>query len=231
MANPYEIKIAFDKQIKSTGIIETAIVSDESKIRIIIANSTAGNTILVKGRITGQTDWDTIISVSGNIKQVVNISTYDQVQLECTAYASSSDHVKVIASSFNPAGGSTTIDVPSGGIVSNDEIIFTSSNSSVSIVSNPSINTIDFITSSAPATKYQTTFNNTSDWTLNGSNYELTILSATHGKANPVTQTYEIIAGVEDMVFPTIIKTAINEVILQVSQVPDNRYNGRIIIL
>lgn len=231
MSNPYEVKIAFDKKISTTGVIQTIPVSDESKIRIIIANSTGGNTILVKGRINGQTDWDTIVSVSGNSKQVVNISTYDEVQFECTAYASSSNYVEVIASSFNPAGGSTTIDVPAGGPISNDEITFTSSNSSVSIVGNTATNTIDFITSSAPATKYTAIFNNTSSWVLNGSNYEYKILSATHGKANPVTETYETISGMDSLVFPEILRNAGNDVILQVTQVPDNRYNGKVIIL
>jgi hypothetical protein len=226
-----DIQMSINQSIQAAEIIVTSSVSEEDKVRIVVSNASGGNVITVKGKLNNQDDFDLLQTITGNAKVVVTVTTYDIIEIECTSYGSSSDHVKVVAGSFKIAGGSTSIGAPAGGTVSGDPITFTSSNSSVSIVATPLTNTIDFVTSSAPATKYQRTFNNTSDWTLNGSNYELTILSATHGKANPVVQTFEIIAGVEDVVFPTIIKTAGNDIILQVTQVPDLRYNGRVIIL
>lgn len=231
MSNDYNIKIGFDSKITTTGIIKTTIVSDENKIRFVVTNATGGNTILVKGRINGQSDWDTITTLSGNVKSVSNISTYDELQVECTVYASASDHVEVIASSFNEAGGSTVIDAPTGGSVDNSEIIFTSSDSSITITAIPSTNTINFVNAGA-VSKFAQTFNNTTDWVLNAGNYEHTILFATYGsKANPVIETFETVAGVDTVVYPDIIKNASNNIVLQVSQVPDNRYTGKVIIL
>lgn len=233
MANPYEVKIGIIENITNVILFNNIPVSDESKIRIVIANATGGNTIIVRGRINGQLDYDTLSTIVGNNKSVINISTYDELQLECTVYGSSSDHVQVVVSSFNPAGGSTTIDAPAGLPVDSDEFIFTSSDSSISITSDPLTNTINFTQGgAADLSKYTAMFNNTSDWVLNGSNYEYTVIAALHGnKPNPVVQTFETISGTDDLVFPDIIRTSGNNIILQVSQVPDNRYNGRIIIL
>ena len=91
--------------------------------------------------------------------------------------------------------------------------VLTSSDSSINITAIPATNTIDFTTVIAPTSKYSRTFNNTSDWTLNGSNYELTVLAATHGKSAPVVETLETIAGTSEVVYPTIIKNAGNDVI------------------
>lgn len=231
MAN--DVKASVVQNISTAEIIATLNISDESKVRIVISNAAGGNTIVIRGRITGQLDWDTISTLTGNNKTAVSVKTYDEVQIECTVYASASNYVRVVVSSFSDAGGSTVIDAPAGGQIDSDAITLTSSDSSITITNDPVTNTIDFVaTGVGGLSKYTSVFNNTTDWVLNGSNYELTVLAATYGsKANPVIYTFETIAGVDTEVFPAIIKNVTNDIILQVTQVPDNRYTGKIIIL
>lgn len=228
------LKTSLVQNITTTGIILTGSVANESKVRFVVSNAAGGNTVVVRGRIVGQDDWDTLDTLTANNKVVVNVITYDEIQIECSVYSSLSNYVRVVASSFNDAGGSTTIDAPAGGSVSGEEITFTSSDMSISITADPLTNTIDFIAlgGSGGLSKYSTTFNNTSDWTLNAGFYEYTVLAATHGnKPNPVVETYETIAGDDFEISPTIVRNSGNDIILQVTQIPDNRYTGRIIIL
>lgn len=228
-----EIKASVVQNITATGIIATLNISDEGKVRFVISNAAGGNTVVIRGRITGQLDWDTLDTLTSSTKTVVSVKTYDEIEIECTVYSSLSNFVRVVVSSFNDAGGSTTIDAPTGGQIDSDAITLTSSDSSISITNDPDTNTIDFIaTGIGGLSKYTQSFNNTSDWVLNGSIYELKILAATHGnKLNPVVFTVETVAGEDVEIFPTIVRNASNDIILQVTQSPDNRYTGKIIIL
>ena len=140
------LKYAVLEQITGPIVFPPANISDETKIRFVIENASGGNTMVVSARINGQTDWDLLATITGNDKSVVTVSTYDELKLECTSYASASNYVKVVASSFNDAGGSTTIDAPSGGQINSDHVSFTSSDDSVIITANPINNTIDFVT-------------------------------------------------------------------------------------
>lgn len=235
MANPYEVKIGIIEKITGTLLFQPIPISDESKVRVVIANTNGSNEIVISARINGQDDWDVLSTITGDDKSTIDVSTYDELQIECTIYDSASSFVKVIVSSFNIAGGSTSvsIDAPAGGTVSGSALVFTSSDNSVTITADPGTSTIDFIaTGSGGLSKFTQTFNNTSDWTLNAGNYEYTILAATYGsKANPVVHTFETTAGTDTVISHTIIKNASNNIILQVTQVPDNRYTGKIIIL
>lgn len=222
---------SINKTVYSTGSLGIGTVKDESKLRFVIEGAAGGNSVEVRGRILGQSDWDLLATLTGSAKQTVTVMTYDEVEVFVTAFAPTADEVKVIATSFNEASGSTSIDAPTGGTVSGDEITFTSSDNSITITADPLTSTIDFISSAAGMSKYTQSFV-TGDWILNGSNYELTVLSVTFGnKMDPVVHTYETIAGEDSVINPSIIRTATNDIILQVTQVPDNRYIGKIIIL
>lgn len=226
------LKANIVQNISISGTISMIDISGEDKLRIVISNAAIGNTIVISGRITGQLDWDTLGTYTGNNKTVVSVKTYDEVIIECTVYSSASNYVRIVASSFNEAGGSTTIDAPTGGQIDSDAITLTSSDSSVTITNYPLTNSIDFVASGIGGlSKYLATFT-TVDWVLNVDTYELTVLSATFGaKVNPVVQTFETIAGIDYEVFPTVTRNASNDIVLQVSQVPDNRYSGKLIIL
>ena len=61
--------------------------------------------------------------------------------------------------------------------------------------------------------------------------YTITILAATHGKGvNPIINVYETTGSIQDVVFPTIRYNATGDVTIAVANVPDLRFNGRIVI-
>ena len=228
-----DITYSINKMVSAAGSLGTGVVKDQTKLRVVIENAAVGNVVRVRGRIAGQSDWVNLVDLTGSTKETVIVSVYDEVEFLVITYSSSSNHIRVIATSFNIAGGSTTIDAPAGGTITGEEITFTSSDSSISITNDPLTSTVNFTaTGVGGLSKYSTIFNNTSDWVLNSGNYEYTVLAATHGnKLNPVIETFETIAGENYLIFPTIIRNSTNDIILQVTQVPDNRYTGRIIIL
>lgn len=227
-----DLVYSINKSVISSGSLGIGEVKDESKIRIVIEGATSSNVVRVRGRIIGQSDWDTIVDIVGDAKQVVKVMTYDQIEVLVTVYSSVSNNIKVIATSFNEAGGSTSIGAPAGGTLDSDEYTFTSSDNSISITADPLTNSLDFTSTGVGGlSKYSQVFV-TTDWVLNGNSYELTILSTVYGnKPNPIIHTYETILGEDTIVVPSVNRNINNDIILQVSQVPDNRYNGKVIIL
>ena len=226
-----ELKFSIVQQITAATIFPASNIADENKIRFVIEGATGGNTIVVRARIVGQADWDTLATITGSDKSVVNVSTYDELQVECTVYASSTNNVKVIASSFNEASGSTTIDAPTGGSVSSDEIIFTSSDDSVIITAIPGTNSIDFVAvgGGGSVSKHVTTVQ-ILDWVgPSAGEYSLTIPFTTHGKANPVVTCMEASGGDFEVVDTAIFLTG-NDVKVLVLSTPDTRFVGKIFI-
>ena len=81
----------------------------------------------------------------------------------------------------------------------------------------------------APATKYSTTFNNAS-WVLASPDYTFTVTAATHGMgAAPMVVVYEGVTTFEQVVTAVDVNAS-GDVTLKVSDVPDNRFTGLIII-
>jgi hypothetical protein len=232
MSNPYEVKIGIIENITSTHLFDSISVSDESKIRIVISNSNGSNVTVVRGRINGQEDYDTLSTITGDSKSVINISTYDELQVECTTYGSTSNHVRVVVSSFNPAGGSTVIDAPTGGSVDSDTIEFTSSDNSVTITADPLNNTIDFVSAGAgsPFIKYIKTVV-LGDWVgPSAGEYTLTIPFSFHGVTNPVAACYETNGLTFDLVMVAVNVNASHDIVITTNQTPDTRFVGKIVI-
>lgn len=226
-----ELKFSLVQQITAPALFPASNIANENKIRFVIEGATGSNIVVVRARIVGQADWDTVATITGNSKTVVNVSTYDELQVECTVYASSTNNVKVIASSFNEASGSTTIDAPTGGSVSSDEIIFTSSDDSVIITANPLTNTIDFVSvgSGEAVPKYVATVQ-ISDWVgPSAGEYSLTIPFTFHAKTNPVVTCMEESGADFEVVDAAIFITG-NDVKILVLSTPDTRFAGKIFI-
>lgn len=78
--------------------------------------------------------------------------------------------------------------------------------------------------------KYALQFTNVS-WGLSESDYVITILASTHGIENPTVSIYEILGSNYEQVNVNIIKTVNDDIQIKVSSVPDNRFNGLIIII
>ena len=226
-----ELKFSLVQQITAPALFPASNIANENKIRFVIEGATGSNIVVVRARIVGQADWDTVATITGNSKTVVNVSTYDELQVECTVYASSTNNVKVIASSFNEASGSTTIDAPTGGSVSSDEIVFTSSDDSVIITATPGTNTIDFVAvgGSGSASKHVTTVQ-IIDWIgPSAGEYSLSIPFSFHGKVNPVVTCMEQSGADFEVVDAAIFLTG-NDVKILVLSTPDTRFVGKIFI-
>lgn len=84
----------------------------------------------------------------------------------------------------------------------------------------------------ALALRYTQTFNNTTDWTLAAPDYTITITAATHGKGiNPNVQVFEQVGLNYDVVNVVVEKNASGDVTIKVAQIPDNRFNGFVLIV
>lgn len=225
-----DLKFSIVQQITAPSVFPVASISDETKIRFVVSNAAGGNTILVRGRIVGQDDWDLLATITGSSKTIVNVETYDELQVECTVYSSTLNNVKVVASSFNEAGGSTTIGAPAGDNVSASTINFTSSDNSVIITGDSGTNSIDFVAvGSEIVSKYVKTLI-LSDWVgPSAGEYSLTIPFSFHGKSNPVVTCMETSGSDFEQVDAAVFLTG-NDVKILVLSTPDTRFAGKIFI-
>lgn len=92
---------------------------------------------------------------------------------------------------------------------------------------------LDLVSSPTTSTtlKYLVSFNNTTQWTLNGSYYEFLIPASTHGAGvTPITQVFEVIAGVSTEVLVDLSFNALGDIVIRVTSVPDNRFTGKVIV-
>ena len=85
---------------------------------------------------------------------------------------------------------------------------------------------------SGPAERSSTGFTGVT-WTgPSAGEYTLTITAATHGKGiNPNVMVYETSGADFIQVFPSVMINASGDVSLKVSETPDNRFNGKILII
>lgn len=227
-----ELKASINQNVTSDTYSALVTISDEDKVRFVVANAASNNEFVIEARIIGQEDWDLLATLTGNNKTVVSVKTYDQLRVRCTLYASASNYVRFVASSFNDAGGSTSIGAPTGGIIEADTISFISSDSSVDIIADSNTGTIDFKVagSSGSLSKYVKTVV-LGDWSGPSlGEYTLSIPFAFHGKANPVVTCMEEVSGEFDVVEAPIIIDSSNNVFIKVLETPDTRFTGKIFI-
>jgi hypothetical protein len=84
----------------------------------------------------------------------------------------------------------------------------------------------------AAASKYVSPFNNTTDWTLVSGFYEITITAATHGLGtSPAVSVFELDSGNYIAVGCVISVSAAGNVTIQVTGTPDNRFEGKLVIV
>lgn len=80
---------------------DSLVTNMTGNLRVVVENVGGGNTILVKGRLEGQTNWVTLDTIVGPSTGVtVDVSVVDQVQFTCTVYSASGGIPNLIASSF-----------------------------------------------------------------------------------------------------------------------------------
>lgn len=228
-----DLKVSINTVKNQAGIIAQTEISNEDKLRVVIADCGATNEIVIRARIIGQLDWDTLKTITGNDKVVVSIKTYDELQIECTVFDPAVSFIRIAAGSFNDAGGSTSIDAPTGGLIQDaEQVTLTSSNGSVTIVSDPLTNTIDFTSSGggSPFIKYVKTVI-LGDWTgPSAQEYTLSIPFSFHGVTSPTVACFETDGATIDFIMVPVNVDASNNVIIKVPQTPDSRFVGKVII-
>jgi hypothetical protein len=89
-------------RITSAGVIGDFDVEDVSSVRTAVENAGAGNTIIFRGKLKGQTNFITIQTVTGSFCEVVELDTYDILQIECTVYDSLSTHISISSAGYTP---------------------------------------------------------------------------------------------------------------------------------
>lgn len=159
-----QLKMRINKIISSAQVIGVFDINDEAKVRFVIEGAGPTNTIQIRARILGQPTFYDLEVLTGNVNQVVNVSTYEELQLECTNFDAVSDSIKLYAASFNEAGGSAidSIGVPSGDDITNfTEFNFESSDSTISISGDNLTKTIDL---TAVTSNLSYTPSDSSDW-------------------------------------------------------------------
>lgn len=93
------------KLFTATGAIagsaaEPLNVKAENQVRVVVEGVGGGNTVLVLGRIEGQTSYATLETINGATSGVtVDVSLVDEVYYSCTAYAASGTP-RLVASGF-----------------------------------------------------------------------------------------------------------------------------------
>lgn len=103
-----ELKYNLVHRATSTGIISEAYIRDEAKIRFVIENAGAGNSIKVEGRLVGQSDWVSLLDITGSDNQVIDVSTYEEIRVSVISYDSLGNYIDVIGSSFDNVTTSAT---------------------------------------------------------------------------------------------------------------------------
>lgn len=227
-----ELKASINQNVTSDQYVAIVTVSDEDKVRFVVANAASNNEFIVEARIVGQEDWDTLATLLGNTKTVVSVKTYDQLRIRTNVYASASNYVRFVASSFNEAGGSTSIGAPTGGTVEADTINFISSDSSIDIIADSANGIIDFkiAGSSGSLSKYVKTVV-LGDWSGPSlGEYTLSIPFAFHGKANPVVTCLESVSSDFEEVIANVVIDSSNNVFIKVLENPDTRFVGKVFI-
>lgn len=102
-----------------------------------------------------------------------------------------------------------------------------------SLVYNPISGQFDYIGSggSSATAKYTLDFV-VADWVLAAPNYTLTILASTHGLgSNPNVQVFELNGSDYESVQTGISVNVSGDVVISVTQTPNNRFDGLILII
>jgi len=142
-------------RFSSTGVIGPDIgygVSDYRGLRVVVENAGVSNVIVLEGKLSLQTNWTTLKTITGNSTSTPDITTYEQIRLRVTTFEAggAGEQRIVIASFFNGASGGdafNTIDCPAGTSPEangQSSLSLTSTGGSVIITGDEGSDSIDF---------------------------------------------------------------------------------------
>lgn len=150
MSNPYiglqnDLVYALNQIVTGPGSLGIGLVKDEGKVRVVITGAGPSNLVRIRGRINNQDTWDTLAEFTGNVNELVEVFTYDQLEALCIVFEATNGYdFKIVASSFD--SNKLTIETPDGTLDNFNTLTFESSDNSIDIVADPLTGTIDFTT-------------------------------------------------------------------------------------
>lgn len=221
---------ALDEIVTETGSLGIGVVKDEGTVRFVITGAGASNQVLVRGRIVNQPTWDNLATFTGNVNELVQVFTYDQLEVICTVFDADNGYdFRLVASSFD--GSNVSVATPDGTINNVSTLTLTSLDDSILFNTDTLSGSVDLsVATGAAITKKIIEFT-TTNWTLSGTEYLLTVSAATHTKgANPEVVVLENTGTefAEVILYKSI--NASGDLLLAVSATPDNRFAGKLII-
>jgi hypothetical protein len=222
---------ALNQLVFVPGSLGIGAIKDEGKVRFVISGAGAANVVRVRARIVNQTTWTTLSDLTGNVNELIDIFSYDQMEAICLVFdAVNGNDFRVVASSFD--GAQLFVTTPTGDLDNISVLNFTSSDNSVTITANPLTDSIDFTTvGGGGSPDYIDTFNATTDWTGPSFGvYSLVVPFVSHAKSSPTVDVFETNGVVEDLVFASVSVDAAYNVLLTVTSAPDLRFAGKLII-
>lgn len=166
---------------------------DDDKIRVVIEGAGPTNQIVVRGRILNATNYDTLATINGSNSRVININTYDEIQIEVTLFDAPSGRFKLLASGFNIAGGEIEVSTPSGLSSSGtDTLTFTSTDGTVVVTGN-GLGGVDLSVPAVVGESYKAEI----QITLGGSDISAKQINLVSAPAHPnITQLFVIGGGI-----------------------------------
>lgn len=149
MSNPYvlnnDLIYGIDKFVTEAGSLGIGYIKDEGKARFVITGAGPSNTVRIRAKIVGQETWVTIIDLVGNVNELIDIYTYDQLEVLCTVFEAANGYdFKIVATSFD--GSKLFINTPDGTLENISTVNFVSTDNSISITSDSLTGSIDFKT-------------------------------------------------------------------------------------
>ena len=192
-------------------------------------------------------------SLSSGAAQFVQVFTGPYTKPDTTAALTTYSCESVMDFTVNgtDANGSITVVAAQGGIVTilpaSAASLFDNNGNAVLSLTVPQRTTMSIVCDGGnyyaitqavgSSSKYVLPHNATTDWTLNGSYYDITILAATHGKGSyPTVQCFEETGTTPNRTWSqvqtivNVLETNAGDVVIKVSQTPDQRYIGRVVI-
>jgi hypothetical protein len=87
---------------------------DDDKVRLVTEECGVANQVVIRARVRGAEGFSELKTLTGQGSILVDISTYDEIQLEVVNLDAPSGRFKLIASGFSVAGGDITVSAPFG---------------------------------------------------------------------------------------------------------------------
>ncbi len=105
-ARDYAGKLALKKTFSAIGVIGNEVYEalDAKTLMLVVKNVGVTNTVVVKGRIKGDSTWSTLetqTSVTTGLGNDIDISKVDELQFSCGVYDASGIPEIIVSTFFN----------------------------------------------------------------------------------------------------------------------------------